>query len=429
MKIFDPKSILLCCSIIVFLIGCADHRTKTTRFDSSAFKKEKLETKNRKPTPRPLGIQPKSTSNNSCSNYRNYVPDTSHVDHSPIRTIRVNIHVMNAADSSQNFAQNDARKFIGELFDHCNNSLDSNKRMWLTEPRGQILKPLPTRYRYQMWPNQIDAFHFHYDDELYFFVSKGQNQNNYDQKVLKKYNVGGDSIINFYFMPHHPDSQKTKTYTPGQQGIALGNSMKVAGIFENRQQGPHAFNGLVNHEVGHILGLAHAWMPDGCDDTPEHRQNCWTWTPEPPCNADAYNNVMDYNAYQDAWSPCQIGRIQQNLATETHPARRALRPDWCVLDEKQTIVVRDSVDWLGAKDLNGHLRVARGGRLRIACRVSMPPDSKITVEAGGRLILDGATLHQACGQTWRGIEIEQKRGEKGLVETLGAPVFLNLRED
>lgn len=41
---------------------------------------------------------------------------------------------------------------------------------------------------------------------------------------------------------------------PWAEGIALGNALKMTGILESKE-GPESFDGLLNHEVGHILGL------------------------------------------------------------------------------------------------------------------------------------------------------------------------------
>lgn len=92
--------------------------------------------------------------------------------------------------------------------------------------------------------------------------------------------------------------------------------------------GPWGYASILNHELGHVLGLAHtysAWRYDpdhptdwdGCPDTPDN-PNCWDETdpkctqlkvPEPPSN-----NQMDYNNAQNALTPCQLQRIHANLA-------------------------------------------------------------------------------------------------------------------
>ncbi|MDV7393738.1 M43 family zinc metalloprotease, partial [Arthrospira platensis SPKY1] len=128
-------------------------------------------------------------------------------------------------------------------------------------------------------------------------------------------------MLNIFLMPHHPDSVASPTYKPHFGGIALRNAVKVTGWYENGVS-EWSVRYVLNHEIGHILSLMHTWAyNDGCDDTPHHPK-CWNFTDEPPCDSLVSNNVMDYNAYQSAWSPCQIGKIHYTLSQETKNCRR-----------------------------------------------------------------------------------------------------------
>ena len=74
-------------------------------------------------------------------------------------------------------------------------------------------------------------------------------------------------------MPHHPDSIASKTYAGGGVGVALGTNVKMAGMFESKQPFWN-YRQILSHEVGHVFGLQHSWLSDGCEDTPKH-PNCW----------------------------------------------------------------------------------------------------------------------------------------------------------
>lgn len=358
----------------------------------------------------------------SCFDWRGYLPDPAHPENLPVRHLRVNFHILNSADSSRNFRPDEARTYYKRLLDAANARLDSNARNWRS-PEGTPV--LPRRYRYALTAQPgDDGFYFHFDDSLYYFISQGKNQNNYTRKVIEKYAVGKDSIINIFAMVHPVDSIRSPTYRANAQGIALGTSLKIAGIYEKKEP-PQNFAGLLNHEIGHILSLSHAWIEDGCPDTDNHPNRCWDWTPEPPCRDQATNNMMDYNAHQMALTPCQIGRIQALFANERSPVRKCLIPTWCSLDPSKDVVVRDSVVWSGARDLEGNLTIAPGGSLRLSCRVSIPAKGRVTVQPGGRLWLDGARLHNACGLDWQGIFTQEKNGVRGYVHTLRQPVLEN----
>ncbi|MEK7255264.1 MAG: hypothetical protein AAB316_11000, partial [Bacteroidota bacterium] len=172
-----------------------------------------------------------------------------------------------------------------------------------------------------------------------------------------------------------------------------------------------------------IFGLSHSWTgSDGCDDTPKHK-NCWSPSMPNCSDSTASNNVMDYNAYQAAWTPCQLGRIHLSMSRENGTVRKLLSPRWCMLKEAANITIRDSVHWQGARDLEGNLTIEPGGILKISCRVALPAGAKITVQPGGKLYLDNCRLHNACTGTWQGVEVQEVGKMKGEVIFLGAPVL------
>lgn len=363
-----------------------------------------------------------------CYDYNSYLPDTNHLDHSPVKYVRINLHWMQAEGARSDFPEQKVREFSKGLVKAANYALNNNKPMWL--PHNNDTPTLPIRIQYVLTPRSNDTaddgIYFHYDDEQYFYVAKGKHRNLYNREVVNKYGAKLDTVLNIFFMPHHPDSIRSKSYTAARTGVALGNTIKLAGVDYNGDY--WAYRGLFNHEVGHIYGLSHTWAyNDGCDDTPRHEQNCWNRS-QPGCDTTTSNNVMDYNALQLAWTPCQIGKVQQRMADLRTKARQFVVPTWCRLDTEKTIVIRDTIAWEGAKDLEGNLYIASSGYLRLNCRLSVPPGGKITIEPGGVLLLDDAKLHNACGQQWQGIEIlESKDGERGQVQIERASTFEDMQ--
>lgn len=360
--------------------------------------------------------------------WKNYLPDPAHPEYMPMRYLKVNFHIMDSHDSSHNFRATAARTYFREMIRIANLQLDSTVRNWRS-PEGT--PALPKRYQYVIAPQPVpgdDGFYFHYDDNHYKLVYIGRDQNNYDQNDIARYQVGMDSILNIFIQVHPDDSLRSRTYKSTDQGIALGNALKMANIYESKGT-PERFVGLLNHEIGHVLSLPHAWSEDGCPDTDDH-PNCWVWKEKGPCLEHASNNVMDYNAYKIALTPCQIGRIHATLSTERNPVRNCLVPNFCNRNPKMDVVIRDSVHWAGARDLEGNLTIAEGGSLRLSNRLSMPENSRITVQPGGRLWLDGARLHNACNKQWDGVFTESARGSKaaGRVYALKTNKIENTRE-
>jgi len=84
---------------------------------------------------------------------------------------------------------------------------------------------------------------------------------------------------------------------------------------------------LLAHELGHNLGLRHTWnQSDGCDDTPMNPYHldrsatsfqCWALNEPANGKCDEIekcsNNLMDYNAYQNALTECQVVKIHYNI--------------------------------------------------------------------------------------------------------------------
>lgn len=376
-----------------------------------------------------LGIKEEVVSNRTyspCDDPLFYLPDTLHPFLTPKKEIRVLFHIMNNSRGDGNFNKTEASKFFKNLMDGANDHLKNNLKMNLPEGHNIPVYPINYAYKKALVPEDEDGdgILHHYDDALYFFVNKGRNRNNYQRGVISKYNVGEDSVINVYVMPHHPDSVASETYKVTNAGIALGNSVKIAGIYETDGE-PWQFQSLLNHEIGHVLGLRHSWEKyDGCDDTPEH-PNCYGRTDVPPCDGLISNNMMDYNNSQRALSPCQIGTIHRNLNREYSSQRKLIIKNWCKLDTSFTIKIEDSVEWKGSKDLLHSISVENGGVLSINCRISMPENAEIRVKAGGKLILDGARIHNDCGLNWRGIYIEKKGNQQGQVNYQGDVLIEN----
>ncbi len=351
----------------------------------------------------------------SCDTSEYYAPDPVHPDHRPDYLIRVNFHFMNSSDKKNNIPRDEQIKYVRDLTWVLNKSLETNMEMWL--PPGNNTPALPIPFRYILTGNPDipgdQGIYEHIDDELYFFVKSGRYRNNSDMRVIRKYAIHDDSILNIFLMPHHPDSVASGTYRADGSGIALGTSLKVAGQWIKKPD-PWGIRGLFHHEIGHILGLSHTWNAnDGCDDTPRH-PNCFNKSDKPPCDSLYSNNVMDYNAHQAAWSPCQLGKIVRNFSKPDSRQRKLLEPVWCTKKEGKIIEITERIDWLSARDLDADILIREGGVLAIHCRASMPKDGKITVAPGGKLILDGGTLHNSCGEPWEGIEIQtlgKKSGE------------------
>jgi len=358
-----------------------------------------------------------------CYNKENYQIDTNYLDHFPMRYIRVNFHWMNSEDGLNNIPEIKVEEYSKKVLHAMNYALENNKKMWLPHNNDTPVHPINIQYVLTGRPDDPndDGIYYHYDDSLFYYVHiKKKDANLFSREVFNKYGVQMDTVLNIFLMPHHPDSISSKTYPAESVGVALRNAVKVAAVWKpDYERDPNIFwsyRGVINHEIGHILGLGHAWTKsDGCDDTPVHRNRCWNRS-QAGCDTMTSNNIMDYCVLQLAWTPCQIAKVHLKMLDERNTTRKFLIPTWCDLNEDKNILIRDSIVWPCMKDLEGNLTIASNAQLTIHCRVSMPIGSTITIQAGGKLILDGGRLHQDCGGQWKGIVVEKQADTEGIFE-------------
>lgn len=358
-----------------------------------------------------------------------YRPDTLHPDYLPMRNVRVNFHVMNTRDTLYDLHGEKAVKFFKDLMATGNGLMSERRKLWLT-PDSMDVPALPTRTRFKFakdptTPSGLGIYE-HYDDELYWYLHKGQGQNRGDLRVVKKYNVRGDEVLNVYFFGPPRDSLNSKTFrAPNTVGVYVYDAVKIAGL-SNDMKAAWEYAGNLVHEFGHALGLPHAWGNDGCDDTPRHANNAWGVRDRGPGKTS--NNLMDYSPHQRALSPCQIGRMHAYMSRYGSKVRSRLRPDWCTYRPDDPVRVQTDLALNGARDYASDLYVERGASLSINSRVHLPEGAGIYVEPGASLSIGPeAVLHSDCGGSWTGIH--QGVTEAGYAPSISVnsnAVFLNL---
>jgi len=366
-----------------------------------------------------------------CRDPNNYVPDPRFSVLDDIKYIRVNFHYPNDSSRDKNYTGEEAITYSKDLLSNANRKVKTNKKMTL--PEGNDTPVYDGGYRLKLMEDKSTSSGFaiyeDIDDEDWYYIKKGKGKNNYSKTIIRKHAVHDDTILNIFAMVYPPDSLGSKTFKSGAAGIAMGTSLKIAGVKETNANGAWKLAALLNHEVGHVFGLKHSWYKnDGCDDTPSH-PNCWSRTKDGKCAGPVSNNMMDYNPQQIAISPCQIGIVKKNMHRTGSKARRLVEKDWCDYDPLKNLVITENTNLDRAIDMKGDIIIEGNASLRLSCRVHLPKGARIIVHPEATLILNGAKLHNDCGEKWGGIELLSKGKQTGKIEYLGDVTIDNLEGD
>lgn len=262
-----------------------------------------------------LEIDPQKTPK-SDSNITSLV--VSGCNSSTIKNINIIFHFILRSNGTGNFDETSdglGNSYSGyeraeDIIAQANTYWANNQKQWL--PAGNSTPIENTRIRYV-----LKGTYFHRSD---YYYNNGDGFFNFSQ-INNAYGIDKNSTINVYIIP---------PATGEGSGVACGigtetgdcTSGRSTKIYEDwgfyQQFGGWSISytaGLLNHEVGHLIGLFHTWDEnDQCGDTPFHN-NCWEFNPGNP-NCDNWNeisnNLMDYNAYAPAVTPCQITKVHNN---------------------------------------------------------------------------------------------------------------------
>ncbi|GAB5417564.1 MAG: hypothetical protein Crog4KO_08360 [Crocinitomicaceae bacterium] len=253
-----------------------------------------------------------------------------------IKHVKVNIHYLLKSDGTGNFHEMGDGwgnpNYTG--FDYAEDMIDSINTELNVNPGIRSGMQVPG-YDYTVtdfgFRFVLAGVHFHRNTTLYDAMDTGYDEANagsslWDMSYMPAYDVNPSSEINIYIVSS-PSFGNTGvfqgvaslngfrlqvfncwlTYKYGHQNWGAGTPPSELHRFESR---------TIAHELGHNLGLRHAYQWDGIPDTKQLGYSCWQHTATGPCSDwnNITNNLMDYNGYDDyALSPLQIEAVRNNL--------------------------------------------------------------------------------------------------------------------
>lgn len=208
-------------------------------------------------------------------------------------------------------------------------------------------------------------------------------------------------------VPDYPAQALFGTYniwqhgnTPGEQTCEADYPGSDAGLGEN-----------LLGEIFHVLSLDHISPLQAHKKHPDGGDGC----PDTPWQSD-YNRLGCNFQKRCALTECQIGRMH-HFFTELQPDFERfpdgkggfqMSPNPCAPTEAPvTLPEGANLVWSSLRSLRSDLVVAPGATLRLQCRLRLPAGARITVKAGGTLIIDGARVYTDCGEApWAGFWVE-----------------------
>lgn len=241
---------------------------------------------------------------------------------------------------------------------------------------------------------------------------------------VEHYGKSEDSVLNIFFVnyPYAPGSGVSGlAFVPGAYSF-LGHNL---GVIMYNQYHSHMQSiakdppewwhwttyVTIIHEIGHLFGLWHMYDNE-CNPTPssdflsdifppgvcpiggsycDHTNTSTTCT----------NNYMDGKS-EGYFSPMQLGRMHRsaylsNIARYIYPTEAPSVHPWNITADQT---------WDFGIRMYQDIIVKAGKTLTIQCEVQMPPNGKIVVEKGAKLILDGGNITSYHPRTsWKGIEL------------------------
>ena len=365
--------------------------------------------------------QTSTITNPKYGHIKSYVPNMDGVNafhNPPIKTINVNINILQKDDGTGNFQDNeDTRERFRQIIVWINQFYSS----------GAPSDPID-------WVEELPS----YDSRIRFSIGEEGNERIYFYKNTEFWDPNNKFTTIQYFNDTYPEKMNAiNLYVFGNPENSLNSAMaaypqpyiyynQFALCYYWQPVSDYAVANLLGHEFGHSLDLYHTYHSESnhgsnaiCDisheefirdvfmlDTITQECNCphhaiWDADADTINGDGITNNLMGGNKTQRYISPLQAGMMHRSLSLTN--VRKY------VTCEKSNIplVITGDETWNFNIKLYQDLIIEQGATLTLSDYLVMLPDAKIIIKPGGKLIVDGATITTDIYETrkWRGIEV------------------------
>lgn len=356
------------------------------------------------------------------SNMMQYIPDldtTKPLHVSPIKTIKLNINIIQKNDGTGNFQDDEeVRNRIRTIMEWINGIYShyqpSDPISWVTE-----LPNYDSRIRFSIGEYGNERIYFYRNSNWWEPNNVHNNMDSLLTYLINHYPERLENVNVVVFGNNDYNNYHASTTPPSYTNLYKNQYILAYHWFAGADFG---IAKLLAHELAHIMGLRHTYHGGGasaiCDQSNEEflkdvflvslpdNSNC---PHSPNYNADPNeyngdgitNNLLGGNKSELYISPMQAGQMHRALSLSS--ARKY------VTSEKSEVplVIRNEQTWDIDMKLYQDLIIESGATLTLTCHLVMHPNTKIIIKPGGKLIIDDATIGTDIYEKnlWPGIQV------------------------
>lgn len=358
--------------------------------------------------------------------YRNqtlYVPDGNAeiaFHDAPVKTIDVNINIIQKDDGSGNFedSQDTRQRFrtiISWINDFYSRFSPSDKIEWVDE-----LPNYDSRIRFSIGEEGNERIFF-YKNTNWWYYNDASCAYNIFNNFMSVFCPERLEAVNVFVFGNPNNVNFSNALPPSWSDFE--ENAAIAMFYWPSQDSDYARAGTLAHELGHILGLLHTYAgaaaepvsdPNNLDFlkdvfltslspvTSNCPHICNYYADADAVNGDGItNNLMGGNKDQEYISPLQAGQMHRALSLTS--SRKYVHCE----KSRIPLIITDEQLWDFDIKLYRDLIVESGAKLTLTNHLVMNPDCRIIVKQGGKLIVDGATIGIDLyeKEQWQGVQV------------------------